>query len=275
MNLDHHLPDPKDSNSVPINPSHPKPNHQSTNSHDSHLFKTPITLTIGPNSTPFPLHLEVLLSISPFFAATFNPHYNFLESATSTLSLPTHNPQDFEYFVQWLYTRTLTHESLDGPHPAYFKLIRLWKVADWLQATGLKNGIVDEMAKRADATNSVPTPDDTRSVFGEEVGEGVERLGELILDLKKTDSLVQTHPDSWDERFLRELVGRLKRELVGRLKRREGEGEAPWRDKKTRCERYHEHDGWAPMCEGVGGDGVNTVSTRPKQARRKVITAAG
>ena len=39
------------------------------------------------------------------------------------------------------------------------------------------------MAKRADATNSVPTPDDTRSVFGEEVGEGVERLGELILDL--------------------------------------------------------------------------------------------
>ena len=49
--------------------------------------------------------------------------------------------------------------------------------------TGLKNGIVDEMTKRADATNSVPTPDDTRSVFGEEVGEEVERLGELILDL--------------------------------------------------------------------------------------------
>ena len=57
---------------------------------------------------------------------------------------------------------------------------------------------------------------------------------------------MQTHPDSWDERFLRELVGRLKR--------REGEEEAPWRDKKTRCERYHEHDEWAPICEGVGGD---------------------
>ena len=64
---------------------------------------------------------------------------------------------------------------------------------------------------------------------------------------------MQTHPDSWDERFLRELVGRLKKR-VERLKRREREGEAPWRDKKTRCERYHEHDEWAPMCEGVGGD---------------------
>ncbi|KAL2044874.1 hypothetical protein N7G274_002649 [Stereocaulon virgatum] len=127
------------------------------------------------------------------------------------------------------------------------------------------------MAKRADATNSVPTPDDTRSVFGEEVGEGVERLGELILDLfvwKKTDNLVQTHPDSWDERFLRELVGRLKR--------REGEGEAPWRNARTRCERYHEHDEWAPMCEGLGGDGVGTtVPAGPKQARRKAIAAAG
>ena len=149
----------------------------------SHLFKTPITLNVGPALTPFPLHLEALLSISPFFTATFNPHYGFRESLTSSLSLPTHNPQDFEYFVQWLYTRTLTHESLDGPHPAYFRLIRLWKVADWLQVQGLKNAIVDEMARRADATNSVPTPDDTRNVFGEGVGEEMGVLRELVSDL--------------------------------------------------------------------------------------------
>ena len=42
---------------------------------------------------------------------------------------------DFEYFVQWMYTRTLTHENLDGPHPAYFRLVRLWKVGDWLQVS--------------------------------------------------------------------------------------------------------------------------------------------
>ena len=48
--------------------------------------------------------------------------------------------------------------------------------------------------------------------------------------------------DSWDEGFLRELVGKLKR------KGKEG---APWRDNEERCRKYHEHDRWAPMCEGV------------------------
>lgn len=48
---------------------------------------------------------------------------------------------------------------------------------------GLKNAIADEMARRADATNSVPTPDDTRNVFGEGVGEEMGVLRELILDL--------------------------------------------------------------------------------------------
>ena len=48
--------------------------------------------------------------------------------------------------------------------------------------------------------------------------------------------------DSWDEGFLRELVGRLKRK---------GKDAAPWRDNEERCRRYHEHDRWAPLCEGV------------------------
>ena len=48
--------------------------------------------------------------------------------------------------------------------------------------------------------------------------------------------------DSWDEGFLRELVGRLKRK---------GKDAAPWRDNEERCRKYHEHDRWSPMCEGV------------------------
>ena len=56
-------------------------------------------------------------------------------------------------------------------------------MADWLQVEGLKNAIVDEMARRADATNSVPTPDDTRNGFGEGVGEEMGVLRELVLDL--------------------------------------------------------------------------------------------
>lgn len=47
--------------------------------------------------------------------------------------------------------------------------------------TAMKNCIVDEIGWRADETNSVPTPDDTRSLWGgeEEMGE----LKELVVDL--------------------------------------------------------------------------------------------
>jgi len=61
---------------------------------------------------------------------------------------------------------------------------------------------------------------------------------------KKIDALIESHPDSWDESFLRHLVGKLKR--------REGEGDPPWRDAKSRCLKYHEHDEWAPACQFVG-----------------------
>ena len=82
------------------------------NAKPRHLFKTPITLTIGPNAHPFPLHLEALLACSPFFTAAFNPHYAFREALTSTLHLAEINVVDFEYFTQWLYRRSLEHECM-------------------------------------------------------------------------------------------------------------------------------------------------------------------
>lgn len=81
-------------------------------------------------------------------------------------------------------------------------------------------------------------------MFGDDIGEQIGKLRELVLDLflwKKTDALIESHPDCWDENFLRGLCGKLKR--------REGEGEAPWRDARMRCERYHVHDDWAPVCQ--------------------------
>ena len=251
-------------------------------------------MTAGPKAEAFNVHLEILLTTSPFFAAAYNPTYNFSDSPSSKsangahdfnkLSFPTIVADDFEYFVQWLYTRTLDHEDLTGPHPAYFKLIRLYGIADQLQVTALKNSIIDELASVADRTNSCPTPDDTRSVWDCESGcdnahscltvrrhsapnvttkgsdadsavvacEGLSERGgggirELISDLfvwKKTDKLIAEHADLWDERFLREVVVKLKREL--------SRGDRPpWRDRARACRRYHVHDEWAPVCSGV------------------------
>lgn len=113
--------------------------------------------------------------------------------------------------------------------------------------SALRDCIVDDVAVLADRTNSVPTPDDTRALWGEgREGCGLRRL---VLDLfvwKRTENLVETHEDSWDEGFLRELVGKLKR-VEGK------KGNAPWRSKDELCRCYHEH-GVDASCSATGGD---------------------
>ncbi|KAL9610995.1 MAG: hypothetical protein Q9167_004340 [Letrouitia subvulpina] len=168
------------------------------------LFRTIVTVTVGPDQHPFPCHLELLCSVSPFFTAAFSPAYNFRESRAATLALPAARSCDFEYLVQWMYTRTLTHEELVPPHwgggagPAFFRLIRLWILADELQVEGAKNAAVDRLAAVADGANAVPTPDDTHTVF-EEAREGCGLAG-LVVDLfayKRTEALVEGHEDCW------------------------------------------------------------------------------
>ncbi|KAL8930755.1 MAG: hypothetical protein Q9208_000296 [Pyrenodesmia sp. 3 TL-2023] len=186
----------------PIENSYPCSFSRSPKAPTRSLFKTIITITVGPHAVPFLVHRERFCAASPFFAAALNPTYAFREADSATVHLPAARPCDFEYLVQWIYTATLDHEELDCDHPAYFRLIRLWLLADELQVEGAKNGIVDMMARVADRTNSVPTPDDTRTVFGGE-GGGVREgsgLRKLVVDLfawKKTDQLVEAHEDSW------------------------------------------------------------------------------
>ena len=144
---------------------------------------------------------------------------------------------------------SLRHPALEGPHPAYFRLIKLWKVADMLQVTACKNDIIDKLSTIADATNSVPTPDDTHALFADEVGGVASKVGALVVDLfawKRTGNLIMTHSDSWHESFMRNLVVKLKGKNEGK--------DGPWVEAKTRCKKYHVHDHWAPveMCVGKG-----------------------
>lgn len=105
---------------------------------------------------------------------------------------------DFQFFEQWIYSRSLAHEELEATHPAFFKLIRLYALADQLEVEGLRNAIVDETMRLSEKWNSVPTPNDTVTM-DEMVREGCG-LRSLIVDLfvwKKTDNLVENHEDVW------------------------------------------------------------------------------
>ncbi len=162
--------------------------------------------------------------------------------------------------MQWLYTGRLEHEAVDASPPAFFPLLRLYALADKLCVEALRNAIVDRIARLAEERNTVPAPDDTRILYGE-IGEG-RPVGRLVLDLfvgLRTERVVGGHGDSWDERFLRDLVVLLMRGRGGRGERggeggggrgsgsgsgngsrmRVGRAEAPW--VKDICGNYHEH----------------------------------
>ena len=162
------------------------------------LFKTIVTILVGPERHAFQVHKEMLCQASPFFAAAFDSDYNFLEASSGSLAFPDFRVMDFEFFVQWLYRRDLAHEELDVPKAAYFRLIRLYILADWLRIETLRNDVIDMMIKMSEKWNSVPTPDDT-ILLVEQVREKTA-LRKLIVDLfiyKKTDQLVEKHEDQW------------------------------------------------------------------------------
>lgn len=190
------------------------------------------------------IHKELLTSASPFFAAALNS--TFAEGLDQTVRLPEEKPEIFEWFLQWLYTGSLTvpgpayqaphlpHHMVHAPtpwsqlvqadaaadgdlrnhvgSPKYFLLIDLYGLSDRLLTTPLSNHILSSIARLSEATNSVPTPSDTRILY-EHIRSSAP-LRSLILDLfayKKTDKLLETHKDEWHARFLRELVVKLKR----------------------------------------------------------------
>ena len=183
-----------------------------------------------------PVHRDLFTTVSPFFRAAFDPQNGFSESASETLRLPDIQLHDFNFFVQWVYRQNLGHEELERKCTAYFRLIRLYALADRLEVEGLRNAVVDEMARLSEKYNSVPTPQDTRTI-----GKSISRssllfsdnsttlfwplsspvpcrsnadseiysddglrencgLRDLVVDLfvwKQTDNLVQMHQDSW------------------------------------------------------------------------------
>lgn len=130
--------------------------------------------------------------------------------------------------------------------PAFFYLIRLYKLAGFLGCEKLRNNIIDEVARIARARNAVPCPADTYELMEEGMGGNsmvgkINGLRGLVIDLfvgKKTANLIRTS-EGWSEEFLKEVV----------LKQKEREENMlpgvpmvePYKDKKMRCLSYHEH----------------------------------
>ncbi|KAF2234762.1 hypothetical protein EV356DRAFT_426491, partial [Viridothelium virens] len=203
-------------------------------------YKSFATIIVGSSRTEFFLHKDLLTSCSPFFAAALSGP--FVESHTQTVTLPEEPLSSFEYFAQWLYTRSLAHDTTNARgQPTYFVLLDLYALADRLCVEALRNDVCDRIGHLAETTNSVPTPSDTW-ILCERIRDGapVRRLVADLFAFKKTDNLLETHEDEWHPLFLKALVVLLKRPQRQAVARH---ALAEWRVVKG------EHAGGAAACD--------------------------
>ena len=171
------------------------------------MFGAVATIQVGAETLPaiFVVHTNFLNTI-PFFKAALSPQYSFKEAATATIEMPEVDPGVFEYFIQWLYThdaastpdRSLAHPALEAKNPAFFHLIKLHKLAVFLQCEELRNDCLDVIGVVADKMNAVPGSEDVRDCW--EMEEESEGLRGLILDLfyeKKVETLIMENDTEW------------------------------------------------------------------------------
>ena len=84
-------------------------------------FSEVVEVFVGDDSdksrpvTKYVVHKELLTSASPFFAAALNG--TFAEGLDQSVRLPEEKPDSFEWFLQWLYTGSLT-----VPHAGAFNI---------------------------------------------------------------------------------------------------------------------------------------------------------
>lgn len=164
-----------------------------------HLFKTIIQIRAGarhPQDIIY-IHKELLQSVSPVFSAFFDSEPTCcrprpIDTRTGSLFSPG-NPirsvslpppytlADISYLAQYLYTRTLSHELLTGPNPAYFLLLRLYILASTFGISSCKNAVLDMVVRVSERSNSVVMPGDTVMVY-KYTRQG-DKLRILLVDL--------------------------------------------------------------------------------------------
>ncbi|KAL8947995.1 MAG: hypothetical protein Q9222_005777 [Ikaeria aurantiellina] len=122
-----------------------------------------IKVGTGDNTRVWRLPKELLIHISPFFAAALGGQWK--ESATDTIELNEDDPEAFRLFIEWAYNRILSHGQL------HFKIspikptigVQTWVLGDKLICPGLQDFALAHLWSCDDS--SIETPELFREVF--------------------------------------------------------------------------------------------------------------
>jgi len=120
-----------------------------------------VTLYVGPDKKPFPVHKLILCQASKFFDKAFNSE--FKEAIEGAMTLPEDRTQHFEIFVEWLYQGEEFQldaladiwgvEGGDSPEAVIHDLLDLYVFADKYNYLRLQNIAMDGIQDLHDDEN--------------------------------------------------------------------------------------------------------------------------
>lgn len=146
-----------------------------------------MTVLVGPSRTTWRLHENLLSSSSDFFKSAFNS--GFKETLDDQLTLPEDDPQAFELFVRWLYTRAMSPPSTNAAttttmtlpfttsHPPIQTWLRLYVLASKLLVAELENICVNAAWRYYNVGTRRPDIRDVQYIYeNTPEGSGMRRL---------------------------------------------------------------------------------------------------
>lgn len=136
----------------------------------SDLYRSIVTVYVGPKQYPFYLHKGRLCQHSSFFEKAF--HGSFEEATTGSMYLEEDGVEEFIVFEKWLYSQKLG--DLKEPADASLLLVKLFCFADKVGISELQNAVLDAIRDRATGQHVSPTAlittDETSRSYGTYLG---------------------------------------------------------------------------------------------------------
>jgi hypothetical protein len=121
----------------------------------SSAYGSQATVTIGNSDDRRTSHVDhgLLTFYSGYFQAALSGRWTAAED--DAIKLDTENPQTFERFVSWLYTRSITDD--DDEKATCQLIIDLWLFADRREIPLLMNDMLDCLKERILTEKTIPT----------------------------------------------------------------------------------------------------------------------
>lgn len=122
-------------------------------------------LVVGSSKVKFSVHKEMLCGVSSFFKSALNG--SFREGREQTITLPEDDPDIFDLFVQWLYTKNYEIQGSDGrlDQTFYTEAVQLYCLADKYDVSTLRSHIHQAFDGKMMQRASPPTREDAAALY--------------------------------------------------------------------------------------------------------------